>query len=296
MTESPDIFLASIRDLTSAFNEKQSAREVHYIFHTAFCCSTLLARQLGSIPTFFVLKEPAVLDQIAELLYNPNNVRLCNSQFNIADILRVTMALLARTYSSNQVAVIKTSDYCLGIGGHLAHHNSNARVVFLSSPLRAFLLSVLKCPKRREWARIRLDQSAINSTANIMTTRVPTETMTDGQVAASLWVLYRSLFERLRSTVDPTRIMSIDSDLVAAYPLVTLRDVTRFLGRPVSTKVLLNALSHDVCNVHSKDLTLPYDNAARQDEFRQGELHFGAEADEAIRWVHRWCYKVMEEP
>src|SRR5690242_9997556 len=34
---------------------------VHYIFHTAFCCSTLLARHLEALPRVLVLKEPGIL-------------------------------------------------------------------------------------------------------------------------------------------------------------------------------------------------------------------------------------------
>lgn len=43
----------------------------HYIFISAFCCSTLLARLIDEIRGCLVLKEPSVLGQIAMLRYRP---------------------------------------------------------------------------------------------------------------------------------------------------------------------------------------------------------------------------------
>ena len=40
---------------------------VSFIFHVAFCCSTLLARYLELLPGAFVLKEPFIPTQLAEL-------------------------------------------------------------------------------------------------------------------------------------------------------------------------------------------------------------------------------------
>ena len=43
----------------------------HYIFISAFCCSTLLARLLDRVPNCMVLKEPGVLGQLSMLRYHP---------------------------------------------------------------------------------------------------------------------------------------------------------------------------------------------------------------------------------
>ena len=43
------------------------AGHVGFIFHVAFCCSTLLARYLELLPGTFVLKEPFIPTQLAEL-------------------------------------------------------------------------------------------------------------------------------------------------------------------------------------------------------------------------------------
>ncbi|MDE3180474.1 MAG: hypothetical protein KGM47_12540 [Acidobacteriota bacterium] len=43
----------------------------HYIFISAFCCSTLLARLLDRVPDCMVLKEPSILGQLGMLRYRP---------------------------------------------------------------------------------------------------------------------------------------------------------------------------------------------------------------------------------
>ncbi|MGH9350652.1 MAG: hypothetical protein ACRD2G_00550, partial [Terriglobia bacterium] len=43
----------------------------HYVFITAFCCSTLLARLLDRVPGCLVLKEPGILGQLGMLRYRP---------------------------------------------------------------------------------------------------------------------------------------------------------------------------------------------------------------------------------
>lgn len=43
----------------------------HYIFISAFCCSTLLARLFDEVPECLVLKEPSILGQIAMMRYRP---------------------------------------------------------------------------------------------------------------------------------------------------------------------------------------------------------------------------------
>src|SRR5437016_1126205 len=39
-------------------------KPIHYILHTAFCCSTLLARYFELLPECFVMKEPQLLAQM----------------------------------------------------------------------------------------------------------------------------------------------------------------------------------------------------------------------------------------
>lgn len=43
----------------------------HYIFISALCCSTLLARLLERVPGCFALKEPSILGQLGMLRYRP---------------------------------------------------------------------------------------------------------------------------------------------------------------------------------------------------------------------------------
>lgn len=45
----------------------------HYVFISAFCCSTLLARLLDRVPNCLVVKEPSILGQLSMLRYRPGS-------------------------------------------------------------------------------------------------------------------------------------------------------------------------------------------------------------------------------
>src|SRR4029077_2368313 len=64
----PSVYTFNLDDLLLyGLHVPNHAAPVHYVFHTAYCCSTLLARYLDLIPPCFVLREPGVLAQIAML-------------------------------------------------------------------------------------------------------------------------------------------------------------------------------------------------------------------------------------
>ncbi|HQR25171.1 MAG TPA: hypothetical protein PK163_10320, partial [Steroidobacteraceae bacterium] len=78
-------------------------RPLHWIFHVAFCGSTLVSRCLEQLATAFVLKEPfAVHDLAHRRRHGPADPA---GPGGWHDSLRLLDALLARTYHSDQVAI-----------------------------------------------------------------------------------------------------------------------------------------------------------------------------------------------
>src|ERR1700739_2209847 len=136
-----------IDDLILAGQQCTNRKSAHYILNTAYCCSTLLARCFELLPCCFVLKEPRLLVQIA-MMMEAGDYRW-RTAFDLAQ------KLLTRTYRADQLAVIKPYEPCNRLGTILLETNSAATVSFLMTPLRSFILSILKVEERRDWVRTR---------------------------------------------------------------------------------------------------------------------------------------------
>jgi hypothetical protein len=122
--------------LFAASCKPKAIRPIHYILHTTFCCSTLLSRYFELLEFCFVLKEPLLLTQLA--LTPPQSV----SQWDV--VFDVGVKLLTRTYEPNQIVVIKPHEPCNVLAERLLKHDDRSTVTFLITPLRQFLLAILK--------------------------------------------------------------------------------------------------------------------------------------------------------
>lgn len=138
----------NLDDVLRACNGAKSPR-VHYILNTAFCCSTLLARYFELFPDCFVLKEPSMLTQLATV--EPASVSRWDDAF------AVCVKLLSRTYLESERPVIKVHEACNVLGSRLLE-DPEVTITFLSTPVRRFVLSVLKEEFRRQWVRRRINE------------------------------------------------------------------------------------------------------------------------------------------
>lgn len=123
-------------------------RPASWIFHTAFCASTLLAQCLDHEARTLVLREPAVLSRLAA------SERQQGTGAN-AVIRRRVLALIARSYGGERV-IVKPSNYANALlPAVLSEPPARGpahRCVLLSCSLRELLISLLN--KRREAGRL----------------------------------------------------------------------------------------------------------------------------------------------
>lgn len=116
-----------------------------FIFHTAFCCSTLLARSLDRRGRTLVLREPATLLQLADLKRG-----LVETDYRLATMTKPTLGLLARPFETAERVVIKPTNLVNNLIPELLSTCPGARVLVLYDDLEAFLISVLKRPRESE--------------------------------------------------------------------------------------------------------------------------------------------------
>lgn len=108
-----------------------------FIFHPAFCCSTLVARALDAPGSALALKEPLALLGLSALKRNgPVGASL-------EPWLSNTLALLSRPFAEGERVVIKPSNGANNILPDVLASARTGRVVVLYGPLKDFLASVI---------------------------------------------------------------------------------------------------------------------------------------------------------
>lgn len=262
---------------------------VHYVFHTAFCCSTLLARYLDLIPPCFVLREPSMLAQVAML--RPYDARGCDGKVGSMardewqTLMNLTVRLLTRTYTPQDIVAIKVNDLCNSIGDVLLTMDARSRVVFLYVSLRTFVLSVLKRQSRRVWLRTRIRDTGriaklFPALANVDATR-----LRDAEAAAYLWLLNSALYYDLRTGEHSERVMALDGEKLAENPDVTVSEVAAFFHLTLPQRKLDELLNHPSVSRYSKDMSLQYDSESRRQDLTEAQARFGMEADKGMEWA-----------
>lgn len=250
--------------------------QVHYILNTAFCCSTLLARYFELFPDCFVLKEPRLLTQLA--LLAPETV----SRWE--EVFQVCLKLLARTYLDSERPVIKVAEPCNILGNRLLQ-DPEITITFLSTPVRRFILSILKDKFRRGWVHKRVNEMSKRQEFAELFQDVDLARLTDAQAACCMWIANRSLAQRLVSSENCSRVLLLDGDEVADRPLEALSRITRAGGFGVSEQQLDAVLSHPLVTRYSKNWSIHYNAASRHEELKRLEQQWGKEAQTAINWM-----------
>ncbi len=257
----------------------------HYIFISAFCCSTLLARLLDRVPDCLVLKEPSVLGQLAMLRYRPGTMEENTDREKEWKIWgELGIRLLTRTFESGETVIVKAADVCNTMGDMILANDPRSKGVLLSVGLRTFILSVLKLENRRVWTRKRANFWHKTLTLFPALNEVDISDLDDGQKAAYIWFVTAALWNRLRKQTESERLLLMDGEEVSENPESALRMVARFFGLPLAESQVEEILADPVLSHHAKFPGKTYDAALRRKDRADWEARFGADADRAMEW------------
>lgn len=253
-----------------------ATRRIHYILHTTFCCSTLLARYFELIPDCLVLKEPMLLTQLA--LIPPEMFPEWEETFALC------VKLLTRTYAPNETVVIKAHEPVNVLANRLLENDEQATITFLVTPLRQFLLSVLKSDLRRSWVRARVDQMSKISAPPFLA-EINALELSDPQAVTYFWLVNRFLCDQLCSGKNRARVIVCNGEHLVEAPGQMVSKITATAGLPLDRSQLEHVLSHPSVKRHSKNPSLDYDSTSRRRELGELEHRLGKEVDQGTRWA-----------
>ena len=192
-----DVALATLADV-----DTRASAPLHFIFHSAFCCSTLLARSFDLPGLAMGLKEPIILNDAVQL------VRAGRLRDTTLDLV---LRLLERPMETNETIVIKPSNAANRLMTDMLRLRPNARAILMYRPLPAFLRSVArKGMFGRIWARRLLAE--IRGEMPFVTgfSELDYQLQTDLQAAAMGWLIQHGQFAHIAAAM-PGRIRILSS-------------------------------------------------------------------------------------
>ncbi len=272
------------------------ASHVGFIFHVAFCCSTLLARYLELLPGVFVLKEPFIPTQLAELNRVPWP---SDSGLDSKDATRLCVRLMARTFNPGDRVIAKLADQCNAIAGALMAASMSSpdapRAVFLGLELRSFLLAGLKTDQRRAWVRRRAELARQDVAPSPLADTDP-KALDDAQACAYLWLANGVLLQKLIAEAGPDRILVVDGESVSDNPQHVVREIAEWLGLSPSDSELGTAISDQTAGRYSKDPSQEFSREHRQADLAAVYAKFGNEVESGLRWAAELARRLGLDP
>jgi hypothetical protein len=235
------------------------------IFHTGYCCSTLLARYLQIPGTFLTLAEPMVLTQLAARRAQWD-LRRPATAAHWSRLFQLAYRLLSRTYQPGEQALLKAHDSCTFLAGEALA--APGRVgLYLYCDLTTFLASALKSPERRAWVRQQSLACARPASGLSALAGIAVPGLSPGQAAAYLWLA--NVLGYLEAAADRRiTLRSLLCDDLLEAPGPTVARVIRLFRPEVPAAQARRRVSLARGLRHAKG-TQPFDPQARRQQFEE---------------------------
>jgi hypothetical protein len=256
---------------------------LHFLFHSAFCGSTLLTHALDRPGLAMGLSEPLALNDVVGLRRRgappPAVARLADG----------ALRLLARPFGAGEAVVVKPSNLLGPLAELLLAIQSEAKAVFLFAPLETFLISVVRKGLHcRIWVRELLEGYLREGYVDLGFEPDDYFRLSDLQVAAVGWLAQHQRFAQLAGKLDG-RIATLDADLMTARPGEAIAAVLTHYGLAHDAATVAEIVAGPSFGKHSK-------SGAAFSADQRGREYAAARAahGEEISMVLAWAEKVAE--
>ncbi|MEO9467507.1 hypothetical protein [Parasphingorhabdus sp.] len=280
----PDIENYSLHKRADVAQQSLPAAPLHFIFHSAYCCSTMMARAFDIEGTSMGLKEPVVLNDMIGWR------RRGSSGQKFEQVLDQALDLLSRPFSSGESIVIKPSNICTPLALPMLSMRPDAKALLLYAPIESFLRSIAK---KEMWGRIWVRDVLIGTRQDGYLIQGFDQDellkLTDLQVAAIGWLSQHAAFAKIVETFGLGRIRTLDSDSFLARSPETIAALSELFGLNLDDSQQNTVLDGPAFNSHSKlDQNKPgevFDAKARQSEQDDVAALHGNEIDMVATWA-----------
>jgi hypothetical protein len=251
-----------------------SASPAGFVFHSAFCRSTLLTRALDLPGVAHGLQEPQIINDVAVM---ERHKRLDRS------VLDPVMNLLARPVQAGERVVIKPSNEANLLIPTLLTAQADARAILLYAPLDRFLRSVAgKALWGRGWARNLYLNLRSDHPLPLGFSERELFGQTDLQIAALVWLTHLDQFAAARARFGD-RVRFLDSEVFIARKADTLAAAARHLGLAGTADLWAERADSAIFTEHSKVVGSRFDGSEAKD--RADSVALNEEVGLIDQWV-----------
>lgn len=255
----------------------QPSTPIHFIFHSAFCCSTLLANALDRPRIATALKEPQLLADMTGWRLRGGDPR------KIQQVLHESLLLLARPFEPEETVVVKPSNVVNGLAEAILTMRPSAKAILMSAPLPVFLASIArKGMEGRLWARDLLAKQLAEGSINLGFEPRDYLLQTDLQAAAVGWLAQKAMFAHLAARF-PDRVRTLDSEVIVERPRDVVRACARFFDLKANGDTV-TAMVADAFNQNSKDGSA-FASGQRAADHAAGEAKYAEELHKVAIWA-----------
>jgi hypothetical protein len=257
---------------------------LHFLFHSAFCGSTMLARALDRPGMAMGLSEPLTLNDLIGFRRRGAEARA------VARTADAALRLLARPYGAGEAVVVKPSNLVNPLAELLLALQPEAKAVFLHAPLETFLISVVRKGLHcRLWVRELLEGYLRESYVDLGFGNEDWFRLSDLQVAVVGWLAQHARFQQLAAKLGDGRIVALDADRMLADPARAIEAVTTHFELGCDAATVAQIVAGPAFARHSKS-GASFTPEAREAEYAEARAAHGEE----IGMVMTWAEKVAE--
>lgn len=258
-----------------------------FVFHTAFCCSTLLARCLDLPGHCVALKEPEVLMTLAN--YQRTGHKLLANPRDAHALYRLITFLLFRPFAENQAVIVKPTNTVNNIIRQLMSTHVDSKALLLHSDLQSFLISTLKKGERgRGFARHLFNIFQMDSAEALQLPGKQLLGMTDLQIAAITWHLQLENFFAALEAFGPAQVSSLHCDRLLDNPEQTLQKVVSHLALTNLQENFAAMMEHAPLSSNAKTPGQDFTASDRQGEYQDTEMQFS----ESLQLIGQWAQQL----
>lgn len=267
--------VSAIARATAMAQHPQQA-PLHFIFHSAFCCSTLMARAFDIEGVAMGLKEPVILNDLSGWKH-----RGATSQ-QLAGVLDNALALLARPFGQGEAVVVKPSNVINSYIPAILSMRPTAKALLMVAPLPVFLGSVArKGMWGRIWVRDLLFKLLADDVIDLGFAPDDYMKLTDIQVAAVGWLAQHALFASTVEHFGVERVRTIDSESLLDQPEAAVAATAALFGLKVDAS---KVVAGPAFTSNSKN-GQPFTRAERDAERIAQEVPHRDELDKIAVWA-----------
>lgn len=255
-------------------------RSPHYIFHSAFCCSTMLARAFDIPGISMGLKEPPIFNDLVGWRHRGGG-----PPAHVARVLDNLTGLLARPLAADEKSIIKPSNLANGLARGLLAMQKESKAVLVYAPLGVYLRSIAKKEMTgRLWARDLLIKLLREDLVHLGFEPEDYLGLTDLQVAAVGWLAQQALFNRLVAKFGTSRVCTLDSETLLARPGDTIGALGAHYDLELSEPEVNSIVTGDAFARHSKS-NLHFGPKDRAFEYKNADARYSDEIAKVTLWA-----------